>query len=90
MTLTPELLEHLDEIVELLLRGLDHEFRETKARRERLRARGHAGNVAGDDRMVGGNRRALEAADDDLLQRVPLIVRIDRTLGRNGSCGSAV
>ena len=69
--------------VELLLRRFDHEFRKAEAGDERLGARGHAGNVAGDDRMIGRNGRALEPADDDFLQRIPLIVGIDWTVRGN-------
>jgi len=51
---------------------------------QRLCPRGEAGNIAGDDGMIRGNDGALKPADDHLLQRVPLIMRINRALRQGG------
>ena len=72
-------LQQRDEAIELALGRLEHEPWVTESGDEGVRACGHPlRNVAGDDRMIGRNGGALESPDNDLLKRVPFIMRVDR------------
>ena len=73
-----ERLQQRDEAIEFALGRLDHDPWVMKSGDQRLRARGgFVWNVAGDDRMIGWHGGALESPNDNLLERVPLIMRID-------------
>ena len=74
-------LEDVNELVELLLGGLPEQPRIAHSAHEAVDPRHAPGHVEGHDRMTGGNRRPLEAAHDDLFERVPLVVGVDRTNG---------
>ena len=65
--------EDRDEVVELLLRELLHELRVPEAGGEPVERLRGARQVEDHREVVGRDRRAVEAADDDLLQRVPLV-----------------
>ena len=69
-----------DEAIKLALGRFDHNLRIVESGDERLGARGGSlRNVAGDDGMIGRHGRAFEPSDNDFLERVPLIMRIDGT-----------
>ncbi len=73
-----ERLQERDERVEFPLGPFDQHPGVLVTGGEPLQPRRPRRDVAGHDRVTGRDRRAVEAAYDDLLQRVPLGVRIDR------------
>jgi hypothetical protein len=73
-----ERLQQRDEASEFALGRLDDKLRVTEPGDKRLRASGGSvRNIAGDDWMRGRHGGALESPNDNLLERVPLIMRID-------------